>query len=140
MTEEFDLDNNVVNFEEPGSDALKPKHTSRSKSMSKSRSNSFYGRSINHNDVQFETSFQVNDQITLRGINEYVEYLLSTMRTVGQTVPFFDPDNDENMYINANSTRIRDPIVTFWPYGIRLEYTLPMLGDYDRMIMMAISL
>ena len=57
----------------------------------------------------------------LREVNQFVIYLLKTMDSVGQKVPF---DN------GRDQCKIEPPKITFWPYGIRLEYELPMPSNF----------
>ena len=59
----------------------------------------------------------VGEYYTFREVNRHVHYLLKTMNEVGQKIPF----KGEKM-----AQEIDPPEVTFWPYGIRLEYKLPV--------------
>lgn len=58
---------------------------------------------------------------TLREPNAFVKYLLKVMADVANFVPF---TNDPKEVV-----KIQPPKFTFWPYGIRIEYELPLPED-----------
>ena len=64
----------------------------------------------------------------LRQVNKFVEYLLKTMANVAEKIPF-DTTNNTGARGSPNKKekcKINPPIITFWPYGMRLEYELPL--------------
>ena len=63
----------------------------------------------------------------LREINEHVKFLLKTMHEVAETVPF----SSDPILQKEEHNQIDPPIISFWPYGIRLEYFLPMKENMD---------
>ena len=69
---------------------------------------------------------------SLREVNDFVGYLLKTMNSVAQKVPFENSESgkDENgQYVEP--PEIKPPKITFWPYGIRLEYELPVPSNLN---------
>ena len=77
---------------------------------------------FNQNSSSKEESEITPDQlIHVRKVNRFVHYFLKVMKEVGKTVPF-----KINNTPRDQCKQICPPKITFWPYGIRLEYYLPV--------------